>query len=344
MPELIDRFLRFLDASPTPHHAVASVAEVLDEHGFLRVDPGEAPPPLPAGTRGYVVARGGSLIAFHVGSESAETAGFRVVAAHTDSPNLRVKPSPVMRSHGYVRLGVELYGGVLQATWADRDLGIAGQVVCRDGQGGLRKALVRLEDPICRIPNLAIHLQREVNTKGLVLNAQTQLPPVLSLEAPDSSGSDPLRALLSAALDVAPDDVLTWDLSLFDLTPARRVGLDGCFVASARLDNLASCHAGLEGLLSAEETPRCTSVLALFDHEEIGSTTSRGADSRTLESTLARLTGGSLDRALEHTWLVSSDMAHAVHPAHADLHDASPHAEAQCRTRREAEREPAVRH
>lgn len=323
MPDpVLSRFLSFLDASPTPFHAVASVASALQEAGFARIDPGGPTPRPPPGTRGYVVARGGAIVAFRMGSEPPESAGFRVVAAHTDSPNLRIKPVPAVRSHGYVRLGVEPYGGLLHSTWADRDLGLAGRVTVRDGQG-LRSALVRLERPILRIPNLAIHLNREVNTKGLVLNAQTQLPPVIALEAPDADAGDPVKGLLAQHLGVEASDVLAWDLSLFDLTPAVCTGIDDAFVASGRLDNLASCHAGLEALIAADD-PRATAVLALFDHEEVGSRTSRGADSRTLESVLGLLVGdGSLDRALHHTWLVSADMAHAVHPAHPELHDAA---------------------
>lgn len=317
---VLDRLLAYLDASPTPHHAVHSAAAALEAGGYARLDLGAERSPLAPGDRRYVVARGGTLLAFRVGTEAPERAGFRIVAAHTDSPNLRIKPAPVLRSHGYVRLGVEAYGGVLMSTWADRDLGIAGRVTLRDG-AGLRSALVRLDEPICRIPNLAIHLNREVNTKGLVLNAHTQLPPVLGLDR--GGEADPLRALLAVAADAEPTDVLTWDLSLFDLTPARRVGADGALIASARLDNLSSCHAGLEAMLALDADPRATAVLALFDHEEIGSTTSRGADSRTLEALLGELAPTSLTRALEHSWLISADMAHAVHPAHADLHDAA---------------------
>lgn len=325
---LIDRFVRFLNDSPTPNHAVAAAITSLEAHGFTEVDLGEPPNKLPVGHRGYV-AKGGSLIAFHVGSEAPVEAGFRVVAAHTDSPNLRLKPLPLMRSHGYVRLGVEVYGGVLLATWLDRDLGIAGLVTLRDGPLAVRQELVHLTDPICRIPNIAIHLNRTVNTDGLKVNAQTQLPAIFALDHEDL-GEDPLRDRLAAQLGCDARDILTWDLSLVDATPAVRAGAHGEFVHSGRLDNLGSCHAGLEALIASVdgETPGPTSVLALFDHEEVGSTTSRGADSRTLEEILRLIqrhaavqATGTFSRALAHSLLVSADMAHAVHPAHAEMHD-----------------------
>jgi aspartyl aminopeptidase len=323
---ILDRFRAYLDASPTPFHAAATAASWLEAVGYTRLDDGAAPEPLAPGDKRYV-ARAGSIVAFRVGAAPPPEAGFRIVAAHTDSPNLRVKPNALVRGHGYVRLGVEVYGGVLQATWTDRDLGLAGRVFLRDGDGH-REVLVDLRRPLCRVPNVAIHLNREVNRKGLVLNAQTQLPAVLALS--DDGAADPLRELLAEEIGCAPEDLLTWDLMLYDLTPAAVSGASGEFLHSARLDNLASCHAGLEGLLAAtvRDVPRCTSVLALFDHEEIGSTTERGANGRLLESVLRRIAehaaptaAGGLERALVHTTLVSADMAHAVHPGFADKHD-----------------------
>lgn len=321
----LERFCAYLDASPTPDHAVKATADALEAKGFHAVDLSNPPSTLAPGSQGYVV-KGGSIVAFRIGRRAPSRSGFRIVSAHTDSPNLRIKPQPYMRSHGYVRLGVETYGGVLNATWADRDLGIAGQVALRDGKG-IRRALVRLDEPVCRIPNLAIHLNRKVNDEGLKLNAQTQLPALFSLEA--DNAEDPLRALIATQLEVQPSDVLTWDLSLFDLTPARITGANGEFLCSARLDNLASCHAGLEALLDAGGAdPESTAVLALFDHEEIGSRTSRGANGRTLEDILRLIQDavgdtGAFSTALAHSWLISADMAHAVHPAHADMHDSS---------------------
>ncbi|MCB9674131.1 MAG: M18 family aminopeptidase [Alphaproteobacteria bacterium] len=323
---VLQRFLTYLDASPTPNHAVRTTVEVLDAHGFSEIDLGDPPEQLPAGFRGYL-AKSGSLVAFHVGSKPAVETGFRMVSAHTDSPNLRIKPQPYVRSHGYVRLLVEVYGGPINPTWTDRDLGMAGIVAVRDGER-IRQHLVTVHKPVCRIPNIAIHLNRTVNEEGLKVNAHTDLPAVFSLV--DDGSEDPLRAILAAEIGVQAKDVLTWDLSLYDLTPARIIGAHDEFVCSARLDNLASCHAGLEALIASlwHGVPESTSILALFDHEEIGSQTARGANSRTLEEVLRMILRnaepqgqGTFSRSLAHSWLVSADMAHAVHPARSEMHD-----------------------
>ncbi|MEN0061929.1 MAG: M18 family aminopeptidase [Myxococcota bacterium] len=327
---LIQRFLDYLDASPTPDHAVHQTATILEEHGFTKTSLGDRPSTLPVGHKGYV-AKGGSLFAFRVGTEPAVDAGFRIIAAHTDSPNLRLKPHAWHEKAGYVRLGVEVYGGVQVATWADRDLGIAGAVQIRDASAptGLRSQLLTVRRPVARVPTLAIHLNREVNTKGLKFNAETELPAVIGLKG--ERGDDPFKAWLSSELDVDPDGILGFDLSLFDLTKPALGGLDEEFVFSARLDNLGSSHAALEALLASLDspTPAHTSVIALFDHEEVGSVSARGANSRSIEQLLglvlrdAEVQGpGDLSRALAHSRLISADMAHAVHPGFTDRHDA----------------------
>ncbi|MDP2315007.1 MAG: M18 family aminopeptidase [Pseudomonadota bacterium] len=325
-PALLDRFRSFLDASPTSFHAARVAADLLEARGYTALDERSAPSALPAGARRYVL-RGGSIVAFRVGGQNPAEGGFRLAAAHTDSPNLRIKPRPHLRDHGYVRLGVEPYGGVIHATWMDRDLGIAGRVIVRDG-AGQRATLVDLRRPLCRIPTLAIHLNRQVNEEGMKLNAQKDLPALFALS--DDKTAEPLRDLLAEAAGVSPDALLAWDLGLYDLTPAVVSGVNGEFLHSARLDNLASCHAGLEALLASDDAnlPASTAVLALFDHEEIGSTSERGAQSAWFEHVLERIVrdgagsnAGGLSRALTQSWLISADMAHAVHPAHGDKHD-----------------------
>jgi aspartyl aminopeptidase len=312
-PALLDRFLAFLDASPSPSHAVASTVVALEARGWHALDlrrTGHLQP----GSKTYVV-QGGTIFAVHVGTSPAAAAGFRIVAAHTDSPNLRIKPQPLIQANGWVRLGLEPYGGVQLATWVDRDLGVAGAVHLRDGDR-VRTALVDVRRPVCRIPTLAIHLNRGVNDDGLKLNAQTQLPAVFAQVA--EGGGDPLRSLLATELGCAPGDVLTWDLGLFDLSKPTLGGAHGEFVFSGRLDNLASCHAGLEAML-ASDTGGATQVLALFDHEEIGSRSSRGADSRAIETVLGLVCGpADLTAALANTWLLSADMSHGLHPGFAD--------------------------
>lgn len=304
MDDLIPQFLSFLDAAPTPPHASAEARRQLLAAGFAddAADLG-------------LVRHDGSLFAWRRGTAPPAEGGFRIIAAHTDSPNLRIKPAGLVKSHGYVRLGVEVYGGVIVPTWVDRDLGIAGAVHLRVN-GGIETRLVDVRRPVARIPTLAIHLNRSVNDDGLKLNNQTQLPAVLSL---DIEGHDPLKKLLADAAGCAVSEIVTWDLSLYDLTPAARGGAHGEFVFSGRLDNLGSSHAALSALLAAatSDRPAATAVIALFDHEEIGSRTNRGADGRAIETVLTRL-APDLDAALAKTILLSADMAHAVHPGFAD--------------------------
>jgi aspartyl aminopeptidase len=312
-------FASFLDAGPSPFHCVAEAQRRLDAAGFHQVDEAAAPAAIAAGSGGYVI-RGGSLCAWRAGSDAPAAAGFRLVGAHTDSPNLRVKPRPDTKAEGYHQLGVEVYGGVLLATWADRDLGISGQVLVEGEGGAVASRLVRIDRPIARIPNLAIHLNRKVNDDGLKLNAQKHLPPVLGQG--DWAG---FAAFLAAELGVAR--VLGWDVGLHPTEPAAIGGVSGDFVFSPRLDNEASCYYGLMALLGAAPTA-ATQVLALFDHEEVGSRSYSGAMGPLLRDVLERLVRdheeqapGGLARAAAQSWMASSDMAHGVHPNFADVHE-----------------------
>ncbi len=314
--------LRFIEASPSPYHAVAEVVARLSAGGFRAFDERESWE-LSPGTRGYVI-RGGSVVAFVIGTRPAADAGFRLVGAHTDSPNLRVNPAARYESAGYVQLAVEVYGGVLLGTWLDRDLSLAGRLVLADGS----EMLVRHPGPVCRVPSLAIHLNREVNKEGLTLNAEKHLSPVLGLE--HENAPDLLERLLAtqSAAGVRPDDVLGFDLCLFDVVPGALGGANGEFVFSARLDNLASCHAATSALLRAIDPAEPTRVIALYDHEEVGSQSATGARSGFLEQVLERLALAAPDsprdakaRAFARSLLVSADMAHAVHPNYADKHD-----------------------
>jgi aspartyl aminopeptidase len=323
-PEATD-LLSFLDASKTPYHAVRELGRRLIEAGFRQFyepDAWQAEP----GTRGFVVRAGGSVVAFEVGTKPPTEAGFILIGAHTDSPNLRLKPQPDLTNVGYRQLSVEVYGGVLLSTWLDRDLSVAGRVVFADGTS----ELVDLERPVCRIPNVAIHLNREVNSVGLVLNAQTHLVPVLGLESEPGG----FEALLSEALQrtassgALPSDVLGFDLCLYDTQRAAFAGAEREFLLSSRLDNLASCHAALAALLAAAPDLDATRVVALYDHEEVGSQSASGARSQFLSDVLERLArsfspkdASALPRAISRSLLVSADMAHAVHPNYADKHD-----------------------
>ncbi|HEY4103618.1 MAG TPA: M18 family aminopeptidase [Polyangiaceae bacterium] len=323
-PEASD-LMAFLDAAKTPYHAVAEVARRLIAAGFLPFREAEAWQ-LEPGTRGFVVRAGGSIAAFEVGVNPPAEAGFVIVGAHTDSPNLRLKPLPDMTNIGYRQLDVEVYGGVLLSTWLDRDLSLAGRVVLADG----KTELVDLERAVCRIPNLAIHLNRDVNAQGLVLNAQTQLVPVFGLEAISGGFSDLLAECLrgSRSSGARVEDVLGFDLCLYDTERAALAGASREFLLSSRLDNLASCHAALSALQNAQRGHEATRIAILFDHEEVGSQSAAGARSLFLSDLLERIAKGlsphdasALTRAVSRSLLVSADMAHAVHPNYSDKHD-----------------------
>jgi aspartyl aminopeptidase len=311
----------FIDASPTPYHAVAETARRLSAHGFSVLDEREEWK-IEAGSKHYLIRGGGTLVAIVAGKKPPARAGFLLLGAHTDSPNLRVKPSPDISSNGYHSFGIEVYGGALWHTWLDRDLSIAGRVT----QSGGQTRLVKFDRPLCRIPSLAIHLNRDVNTQGLQLNPEKHLLPLLSLgEKDDKRG---LKALVGERLGVFPDEIVAFDLCLYDAQPASLAGPASEFVYAPRLDNLGSCHAAIEALLGAGAAGDLTRVIALYDHEEVGSQSAAGAKSRFLYSVLDRVAlayGDSgrdaTSRALARSLMVSADMAHALHPSYTEKHD-----------------------
>jgi aspartyl aminopeptidase len=321
--------LAFIDASPTPYHAIAEATRRLAAAGFCDCAESELWA-LSPGDRRMVVRNGGSLVAFQVGSESPVEGGFRIVGAHSDSPNLRAKPRADAAAHGYRQLAIEPYGGVLLHTWLDRDLSLAGRVTLREG-AATRTVLLDFARPLVRIPSLAIHLNREIRESGLKLNAETQVVPVLGLE-----GVPSLAALVATELrarklaDVSAEDVLAHDLMLYDVQPSAALGADGAFLVAPRLDNLASCHAALSALLGASRAGlgRATRAVVLYDHEEVGSQSAQGAAGTFLLESLERIVAGfkggepqGFPRARARSWVVSADMAHGVHPNFPDKHD-----------------------
>jgi len=317
------QLLGFCDASPSPYHACATVAAVLGEAGYTRLAEDAAWSGEPG--RWYVV-RGGSLIAWATASGHDPHDGFRIVGAHTDSPNLRIKPQPDVVRAGVRQIGVESYGGVLLNSWLDRDLGISGRVAVRRNGAGAAVRLLRVDRAVCAIPQLAIHLDREVATKGLVIDAQNHLTPLWGIATVDDG--DGFAGFVAKELGVTPDDVLGWDLMLHDLEPGALVGRDDELLGSARLDNLASCWAAVDALAGTAPAANAPiPVVCLFDHEEVGSTSDRGAGSSLLPTVLERSVlsrGGSAEsfhRALARSACLSADMAHATHPNYADRHD-----------------------
>lgn len=311
--DLID----FIDASPSPWHAVASAEQRLQAQGFVRLEEGERWQFAPGG-RYYTVRGGASLIAFVPGSRPLADAGYRIVGAHTDSPGLRVKPQPAIGGDGLLRLGVEVYGGPILATFTDRDLSLAGRVVTHSAAGPQTRLLC-FEQPLLRLPNLAIHMNREVNEQGLKLNKQTELPLILGQLGQDEDGEARLRALLAGAAQCEAADLLSWELAAYDVQPGCLWGADQEFIADSQLDNLASCHAAITALMATRQ-PTATCVTALFDHEEVGSESAAGAGGSFVSDVLARiglqlgLDGEDSRRAMARSFFISADMAHAYHP------------------------------
>lgn len=313
----VQDLLDYIDTSPTPFHAVVETARRLESHGYRLLDEADAWDIEP-GDKVYLIRGGGSLAAFHVGGSPPREVGFHVIGAHTDSPNLRVKPNPELKQAGTSQLGVEPYGGVLLHTWLDRDLSLAGRISL--DEGGTR--LIDFKRPLMRIPSLAIHLNRKVNAEGLQLNAQKHMAPTLAL---DGIQELDLRTLIAEELgDVRPKEILGWDLMAYDLQPATRSGVSREFVHAGRLDNLASCHAALTALIATDSDAERTRGIVLYDHEEVGSRSAQGAASDFLRSCIHRLSGDSPEhyhRAIARSFLVSADMAHGLHPNYADLHE-----------------------
>jgi aspartyl aminopeptidase len=324
---VVSDLLEFIRRSPTPYHAVESAVARLVTAGFAPLDPTASWASLPGG-RYYVMQGDSALLAFVVPA-SRKPRGFRIVGAHTDSPNLRLKPHAEYVKEGYVQLGVEVYGGALLNSWLDRDLSIAGRVILR-GSNGLETRLVRFDGPLCRVAQLAIHLDRDVNDKGLVLNKQEHLAPIFGMAGKD--GSRPtLPSLLAPHLETTPGAIVSSELMLYDVTPPAIGGLGGELLFSARLDNLAMSHAGVQSIVRAApsvDERELVPILALFDHEEIGSGSAYGAEAPLLPTVIERIidgTGGSRDdyhRAVARSLCVSADMAHAVHPNYADRSEA----------------------
>lgn len=302
--------MEYLDEAVSPRHAVMKGVEILQQAGFERVVSLEAEPPI----RGFV-AVGGLLVAWVRGDDSM----FRLVGAHTDSPCLRVKPHPDLIREGWRQWAVEVYGGILNNSWLDRDLGFAGIVVDRAGV----EHLVRSPSAVARVPQLAVHLDRDVNDKGLVLDRQQHLTPVVGL---DVNGRT-FDAVVSEWAGVAPGSIVSYELSSFDVQPAALIGVDHDLLASGRIDNQLSCWAALSALSAIGASPsseRPTAVVALFDHEEVGSESTTGASGPWLEWVLARLhgrIGPTLHDALASSACLSVDCAHGVHPNYPDRHD-----------------------
>ncbi|MEV6340064.1 M18 family aminopeptidase [Nocardia vinacea] len=308
----------FIDDSPSPFHVCRTVARELDAQGFTPLAE-SAPWPSDGPSRHYVV-RGGSLVAWAT-ADSTGVTPFRVVGAHTDSPNLRVKQHADLAAVGWQLVGLEPYGGAWLNSWLDRELGISGRLSVRDGNA-VRDQLVRIDEPILRVPQLAIHLSED--RRGVTLDPQRHVNAIWGLGAQPRS----FLEFVAEYAEVDPQAVLGWELMTHDLAPSRLVGRDRDLVSAPRLDNQGTCYAGLHAFLAAIAEPGAAiPVLAMFDHEEVGSQSDRGAQSDLLPTVLERIVlargGGRAEylAALAGSVCASGDMAHATHPNYPDRHE-----------------------
>lgn len=309
--------IRFIDDSPSPWHAVHSMTLRLLAQGFTQIHESE-PWSLSTGGRYFVIRGGSSIVAFIHGHGALVEHGFSIVGAHTDSPGLRLKPKAAHASDGMVRLGVEVYGGPILATFTDRDLSLAGRVNVRTAEG-FESRLLQFSHPLIRLPNLPIHMNREVNEQGLKLNKQTELPLLFGFAKNHLAADQQFLSQIAASLQVEISDILTWEMNIFDTQKGSFWGAEQEFIADSQLDNLASCHAALSALLATENSA-ATCVCAFFDHEEVGSASAAGAGGSFVTDTIKRIVANSCSdvesyqRALAQSFFISADMAHAYHP------------------------------
>lgn len=349
--EYAQRFVDFVNASPTPYHAVANVKQLLLQAGFAELsERDDWTPKLERNGRYFVTRNGSSIIALTVGGAAKPGDGVAVVGAHTDSPCLRIKPVSKKSAEGFIQVGVEQYGGLIAHTWFDRDLSVAGRVYVSDESGNIVPKLIKIDKPLLRIPTLAIHLNREVNTK-FEFNKETKLLPIAGQEA-HSCADDPklqlteeqfesvqhvisrhnkdLLDLIAKTLDVRIDQIEDFELVLFDQQPSVIGGLNDEFIFSPRLDNLTSCFSAVTGLIELSKSiadKKGFSAIALFDHEEIGSVSYQGAESTFLPEIFQRLGKfqgeDKFHQVISNSFLLSSDQAHGIHPNYPEFYEAT---------------------
>ena len=327
-----------MNASPVNFFAVETIKKCLTEAGYKEWKAGEPCPEVKSGDKLFSTKNGSAIFAFHMGKKSLAEGGMRIISAHSDSPCFRVKPNAEIKCEGgLVKLNTELYGGAIMSTWMDRPLSLAGRVVLA-GECMTEPVvrLLRINRPILTIPNLAIHFNRQVND-GVALSKQKDMLPVLTTvsgERGEVNGSI-LKTLVAEELGVKAEDILDFDLYLYDTTPAGRVGLHGELIQSGRLDDLSMAHAGMEALLADGETPEVTKCLAIFDNEETGSQTKQGAGSPFFASLVQRLVARQSETCASHfedfamcverSFMVSADNAHAWHPNYSEKYDPTNH-------------------
>ena len=321
----INQFMEFLDAAPSSSHAAHRVAEQLVASGFHKHEEDQ---PWDASPGGHVIVRDGAVMAWYVPEDAGTNSGFRIIGSHTDSPGFTLKPQPDSTQHGWHQLGVEVYGGPIISSWFDRELTLAGQVILTDGSERLVNT-----GPLLRIPHLAIHLD---GSKEFSVDKQKHLHPIMGLAdaasgaIQDQAGRTGIAEVLADQLGIAESDIASWSLITAPSQPAGLFGAQADLLASSRMDNLSSVFASLTALQRAVASGDFSSdiaVLAAFDHEEVGSASTTGAQGPILSEVLERTaTALGADREsylqmLRRSSCVSADAAHSIHPNYADKHD-----------------------
>lgn len=329
----IKDLLQFLDNSPVNFLATETICQQLVDAGFERLNACEKLDNIKPGRQFFFTKNDSSVYAFRIGTAPLSEAGFHVICAHCDSPTFRIKPNAEMTGEGgIVRLNTEVYGGPILSTWFDRPLTIAGRVIVRseDVMCPITK-LLHVRRPLLQISNLAIHFNRQVND-GVKLSKQKDVLPILGIINNEFEKGNLLVNLICEELNIERTDILDFDLYLADTAPACTFGIHDEFISSGRLDDLSMVHASLKALLlSGEQTPKTTQVLAIFDNEETGSQTKQGAGSPFLASILQRIVaaqGGTTEdfyRSIEQAFMVSADNAHAWHPNYSEKFDPTNH-------------------
>lgn len=321
--ELANDLISFIDRSPVSYFAVQNIITDLEIEGYVQLSEGDKWD-LKHDGRYYIQRNLSSIIAFQIGSKMPWDSGFNLVGAHTDSPLLKVKNESLTKSCGCLKLNVEAYGGGINSTWLDRDLSIAGKITI-EGDNGLESRLIDFKRSLGSIPNLAIHLNRDVN-KGFEYNKQNHLAIILQSNIDELEDDIHLKDIIESEFSIKKDKILEMDLYLYDTQKGSLHGLKNDLISIGKLDNLSMCHSILMGLTNSDSS-ESTKIGAFFDNEEIGSRTMQGADSNFLSSILDRIVfslGGNLEDSLRsryHSYLISADGAHACHPNFMDKHD-----------------------
>lgn len=333
------KILNWLDQSPCNFMAVNLIASELEEHGFRPLDLRDAWS-LEQGGKYYVTKNDTAIFAFIVGSRPAAETGFRIIASHSDSPCFKLKPNAeIYGDGGLVSLNVEKYGGVIMSTWFDRPLSMAGRVMIRtDNPMVPETVLVDFRRPLCTIPNLAIHFNRQVND-GVKLSVQKDMKPVLCRLTPEQveeykKTGGVILSMLAEETGAKPENILDWEICLYPVEQPALIGLDEEFMQSGRIDDLSMAFASMEALTGRADfgtIPEGTIVMAVFDNEETGSGTKQGAHSPVLKRILKRIaamngdTTENWDRAVNRSFMVSADNAHAWHPNYNEKYDPTNH-------------------